>query len=266
MVSKYYINQNGHQLGPWTYEEILAEIKASRLTCTDYIFDDEKKDWVFLLEFSLFAEHVSGSSSWQQQNLWASKSNNHGEIRDHKENVAEEWFVLKGEENKYGPFSYLDLVKMLQEKNLLEYDYVWTSSLDEWKRISEIAEFSPEKIKELKKIGLAKVAKVFFRRKHARAQYGASILLHDNKSVWKGQSLEVSPGGAGLLIESDEVQIGQNLFLHFKAGEGVPAFNAACLIVSKQSGSGNLVRYGVKFTTISRSVQAAIKKYTDRAA
>lgn len=272
MGAKYFLNHNSQQLGPWTHQEVLAEIDAGHLTWTDYIFDEQKKDWVLLFEFAAFVENFksltggpanSEPSSPPNPILETSETMNKGKA---EEKDQEEWFVLKANQNKYGPFCFMDLVEMLQKKTLLEFDYVWTTRLDGWKRISETSDFAPDKIKGLAKSGLTEVSKGFFRRRHARAKYGASILLHDNSSVWKGHSLELSPTGAGLLIESDAIQIGQILFLHFKAGDGVPPFNAVCSIVSKQAGKGQEMRYGVKFTSISRSIQVAIKKYTDRAA
>ena len=181
-----------------------------------------------------------------------------------------EWFILKGE-NRYGPFSYLELVKMLQEKSLYEFDFIWHQGMSSWKRVAELSEFNVDKIKTLKKSDEVDVSEVFFRRRHARAQYGASILVHNNKSVWKGQGIEISAGGAAVVIENAALQPGQILFLHFKPGDGVPPFNAICTIVNKQflnnaSSTATPVRYGVKFTSISYSVQQSIADYTKKVA
>ena len=174
------------------------------------------------------------------------------------------WYLLRGE-NKYGPFSYLDVVKMLQEKKAFEFDFIWHSEMDAWKRISEVADFQPDKIRNLKDSPEAKSADVFFRRRHARANYGASILVHNNKDVWTGNSIEVSPGGAGVVLETDTLTVGMSLHLHFKAGDGVPPFNASCTVTSKAKVDGGF-RYGFKFTSVSQSIQIAIKKYTDKKA
>lgn len=174
------------------------------------------------------------------------------------------WYMLRGE-NKYGPFSYLDLVKMLQEKKAFEYDFVWHSEMESWQRISEVADFHPDKIRALKDTPEVKQSEVFFRRRHARALYAASILIHNNKDVWPGRSLEVSPGGAGVVLDTDSIEIGMSLHLHFKAGDGVPPFNAACTVMSKAKVKDGF-RYGFKFTSVSQSVQKAIKKYTDKKA
>ena len=50
----------------------------------------------------------------------------------------------------------------------------------------------------------------------------------------------------------------EKIFLHFKAGDGVPPFNAECTVVRKSVRSPNHVQYGVQFDKISQSVQKAI--------
>src|SRR5207253_697807 len=104
------------------------------------------------------------------------------------------------------------------------------------------------------------------RRRHVRAKYGTTLIVHNSKNVFRGTTFEISAGGAGILIENPNLQPGQSLFLHFQPGDGVPPFNAVCQIVSKQYtkerfSSSVPVKYGVKFTTLSQSVRESIKNY-----
>ena len=160
---------------------------------------------------------------------------------------------------------------MLQEKTLFEYDYVWHSKMPAWQRVVEVEEFSAQKIREMKESNDAAVSEIFFRRRHARASYGASLIVHNNKTVFRGQAFEISAGGAGVMIDNPNLQPGQSLFLHFQPGDGVPPFNAVCQIVSKQfvrdaSATSEPVKYGVRFTTLSQSVRESIKSFTTKAA
>ena len=249
---RYIVHHLGNQKGPWSVQEIGERLEKKELEWTDYIFDEQKRDWVMLLDHEVFAEQFK---KWRQPvtSVASKPPADNGE-----------WYILR-DENKYGPFLYLELIKMLQEKKLFEFDYVWNrQKMDSWKRISEVDDFGPEKIRQVKDNGGPDIKDVFYRRRHGRAKYGASILLHNNKEVWQGHSMEVSAGGAGLVIEANDIQVGQSLFLHFKAGDGVPPFNAVCTIVSKHPGKGKSVRYGIKFTSISQSIQQALKKFTDR--
>lgn len=182
-----------------------------------------------------------------------------------------EWYILR-EGNNYGPYSYVEVIQMLQVKNLFEYDFIWQPGFAAWKRVAEVSEFAAEKIKDLLHSQDPAVSEVFFRRRHARAKYGCSLIVHDNKSVHKGRSVEISVGGAGIIVFSHHLQPGQSLFLHFQPGDGVPPFNAIAMIVSKQfvkSGSVQevtslQVRYGIKFTSISQNIRESIKVYTDK--
>jgi len=249
---RYIVHHLGQQKGPWSTEEIVQRLQKKELEWTDYVFDEQKRDWVMLLDYHAFADQFQ---KWKQPTT---------PVASKPPPESAEWYILR-DENKYGPFLYLELIKMLQEKKLFEFDFVWNRhKMESWKRISEIDDFQPGKIREVKEGGGPELKDVFYRRRHGRAKYGASILLHNNKEVWHGHSMEVSAGGAGLVIESDEIQVGQNLFLHFKAGDGVPPFNAVCVIVSKYKTKGKSVRYGVRFTSISQSIQQALKKFTDR--
>ena len=178
------------------------------------------------------------------------------------------WYMLK-EGSNYGPFTRVEVIQMLQERNLYEYDYLWHPELSGWKKVSDVPTFSPEAIRQLKESGVDGVQEVFFRRRHARAKYGASMIVHNNKTVFKAKSLELSIGGAGIIVESAGLDIGQTLYLHFKPGDGIPPFNAICQVVSKQQlrniphGPGTPVKYGVKFTTITQKAREFIRGYTE---
>ena len=134
-------------------------------------------------------------------------------------------------------------------------------------RIAEMDAFAKEHIKSMKDSAMPEISQVFFRRRHKRVQYGGTLLIHDNKKVWKGKAVEISEGGAGVIMENSIVVPGQQLYLHFKPGDGVPPFNAICEVVSKQYVSGvkdpsSPVKYGLKFKTISAEAQKVIDGVT----
>ena len=174
----------------------------------------------------------------------------------------EAWYVLRGK-NKYGPYTYFELIRLLQQKTLFEYDFVWNVKMDNWKAIAEAPEFNSEKIRGLQKETNPEVREVFFRRRYSRIRMGSSILIHDNNKVWRGESLEVGLGGAGIVLPTDKLEIGQIIYLHFKAGDLVPPFNANCEIANKCTVQGGGVRYGLKFVNISRAVLTEIEKLTE---
>ncbi len=255
---KYIIHRSGVEKSPCSYSEVLADLEKKDLDWTDYVYDESQKDWVFLMDHPDFNERFKSLKPQGKPTSISSERQT--------EPVETEWYILRNE-NKYGPFSYLEILKMLQERKVFEFDFVWSRpQMNSWQRISELPDFQPEKIRDTKLAGGAMLSDIFYRRRHARAKFGASVLVHNSKEVWRGNSIEISAGGAGLILDTDRLQIGLSVFLHFKAGDGVPPFNAVCSIVSKQDLKDGKYRYGVKFNSISQSVQQAIKKLTNRAA
>lgn len=256
-MMNFYVSKNGQQLGPWSVDEIVNKLKAKDVAWSDYLYDETKKDWVVMMDHPSLAPHFKYEAPvdkpQEAQPLPASDA----------AKKDKDWFVLKGD-NRYGPFAFLEVVKMLQEKNLYEFDYIWNTYMQGWKRVAEVEEFRPEKIRELK--DLPHVQEVFFRRRHARAKYGASLIVHNNRAVWRGETIEISAFGAGIVVDTGTLEPGQTLFLHFKPGDGVPPFNALCSVVSKQGveGASARVRYGVKFTSISQNIQKAIKTFAEK--
>ncbi|MBO9666540.1 MAG: DUF4339 domain-containing protein [Bdellovibrio sp.] len=260
MAKQYYLSNNGTHIGPYSLETVLKKVEAHEHQWTDYVYDEAVGDWVMLMEHPEFSAKVSQKPT-SRPAVPVEPTPMTETLKD------KEWFILK-EGNNYGPFSQLEVVQMLQEKALFEYDYIWHARMSSWSRVAEVEEFTPEKIRGMKASTDTGLAEIFFRRRHARASYGASLIVHNNKTVFRGQALEISAGGAGVLIDNPHLQPGQSLFLHFQPGDGVPPFNAVCQIVSKQfvkeaaPGATDPVRYGVKFTTLSQSVRESIKTYT----
>jgi c-di-GMP-binding flagellar brake protein YcgR len=177
-----------------------------------------------------------------------------------------EWYILKGE-NKFGPFQYTDVIKMLQEKVVFEFDYAWKMGMAEWTRIAELNEYLPEHIKKLQNGLMPEIKNVFFRRKHPRVPFQSSVVVHDNNQVWKGEAIELSEGGVGLTMENSLVIPGQKLYMHFKPADSMPAFNAICEVVSKKFIDGvkdknTTICYGVKFINISSETFQHLQMYT----
>ncbi len=267
---KFYVSHNGQDMGPFAVSEIVEKVGSGELALTDYVYDEQQQDWVLLMENEQVAEALRAKKpkapprsphkeKTNPQPISPAPDLSQQTTSGDKGDDQRAWYVLKGE-NKYGPFSYLDLVRMLQEKVIFEFDYVWTGAMESWQRIAEIEDFGPERIRQLHNENRAEAADIFFRRRHSRVAFGGSILVHDNKRVWKGKGISISAGGAGILMENALILPGQTLYLHFKPGDGVPPFNALCEVVNKRYENDlrhkdALVHYGVKFTRISPEAQ-----------
>lgn len=269
MVKNYYVSKNNQQIGPFSEDDLINKIKAKEISWMDYVFDEAKKDWVIIVEHKafnkLFTESVLKSSI---NDPTLKKSPKVADVASSESIKEKAWYVLK-DSNNYGPFSKAEIIQMLQAKILYEYDFLWQPDMDSWKRLAEIEDFSRKNLKKLVQSGDPAVSEVFFRRRNVRVTYGCSLIVHNNKQIFKGRSLEISSGGAGVYIDTNQFAPGQNLFLHFQPGDGVPPFNAVCTIISKEFHShpvdkSDEYKYGVKFTSISQNIKQKIQEFAEK--
>lgn len=253
-MSTYYIASQGQQQGPFTLQEIEVQLTSEKINWHDYIYDHQSEDWVLLMEYTPLT-HLFNNSFATPIKPQLVKN-----VDPLKQRI---WFVLK-QNNNYGPFTKIELIQMLQSKTLQEFDFIWHEGLASWKRLSEVQEFSVSEIRFLFEKYKGKKdssGDVFFRRKFARAKLQSSAIVHDKKKVYKSVGIEISEGGAGLLIEDAEFEPNQQIYLHFKPAGDVPAFNAICKIVSRK---GQV--YGVQFLKVSAAAKSQIASYTKKKA
>ncbi len=254
-MSTYYIAHLGQQQGPFSISEIENKLNSGKLLWHDYIYDNKSQDWVMLMEFSdltfLFNKSFANPIL---QNPKMSKP----EPDLMKRRI---WYVLK-QNNNYGPFSKTELIQMLQGKTLHEFDFIWNNGMSSWKRLSDVSEFSAAEVESAFKTMQSSKddsgKAVFFRRKHTRIKCQTSAIVHDQKKIYKTVSVEISVGGAGLIIENVKFQMNQEIYLHFNPGVNGPAFNAICKIVSQK---GSL--FGVQFLKISGAAKSSISEFTN---
>lgn len=256
MLKKYFLAKSGHQMGPYTVNEILEKLHAAEHAWNDYIFDEAREDWLLLLEHPLFVEKYNQG--------WARGAMHTESLHPFHE---KKWMVQK-EDKKFGPFTYLEVIQMLQERTLLEQDKLALKNKTDWRMVKEFDEFSTQKVKELIARGEQQIREVFNRRRYPRAEFAGTLIVHDNKTVFRGQSFQISAGGAGLYIPSQGLQPGQTLLLHFHPSADVPAFNAVASVVSKFQPAREMQvkpqQYGVKFTSISQTIRERIYSFTNR--
>lgn len=265
---KYHVSHDGQELGPFSMNEIISQLNAGELTVMDYIYDDGKADWVAFVEHQEVMSLLKAAKPKAPPKQEA-QPDPEPQVPTKESSVEDgEWYVLKGE-NKFGPFSYFEMVKMLQEKLIFEFDFVWKSGMESWARVAETQDFASDTIQNLKTDKVGDVSDLFFRRRHKRSQYNGTLIVHDNNKVWKGQALEISAGGAGVVMQNAMIVPGDVLYLHFKPCDGVPPFNAICEVVSKKyvekvKGEGTPIRYGMKFTQINEADQKTLFDYTQK--
>lgn len=270
---KYLVSHQGQEMGPLTLDEVVAKVRGKELELFDYIYSEEKQDWVLLMEHTELAAKLKSNKPPRPPQAAETTKEEVSKVQAMPPAVPampeptktdahamDEWFVLKGE-NKFGPFVYEDVVKMLQQKVVFPFDFIWHGGMDGWKRVAEMAEFTEENIRKLFQSKGKQHKDVFVGRQHKRKQFTGRVIIHDNLTLWKGQGFEISKGGVGISMQNALVVPGQQVFVHFTGQGEFPAFNAVCEVVSKKFvNDSSPVQYGLRFLSLSQEVQAEFYK------
>ena len=247
----FYISRQGRQEGPHSLELIEDKLKTDYLTPNDYIYDSKTNEWLLISRFKLTQEICQKlvKKNGLSQSLEMIPINNN-------------WYLLKGE-NQSGPYPYIEIVQMLEDKKVFEYDYVWSPAMTSWERISECESFETEKLKPFLKNQNSKCP-VQFRRKEARVEIGVSLVIHNNKKLINGNSFELSATGASIGISGNEFSLGELLVVHFRPSKLVPAFNVHCEVISHtkilSENSIEKYRIGVRFLKINNDAKTVIRE------
>ncbi len=250
-MQAFYVSRKGYQEGPHSLELIEDKILSGYLTSQDHIYDPSVNDWVLISKFKLtkgMSRRVSSQDEITQPLATLPPKT--------------KWFLLRGESQE-GPYEFNEIVEMLQSHKVYEYDYVWTSSMAAWERLSDCEHFQPEKLKPFLKLGHDGDQKQY-RRRSARVELGSSMVLHNHKKLWNGAGFEVSIQGASIEVEGQSFRIGEMLVLHYRPSKMVPAFNAHCEVMSCRATNGAngtpKFRLGLKFIKVNTMARKALRE------
>jgi len=116
---KYFININGNNLGPLKFDEISERLINGLLTCDDYIFIMGDTDWKFIRDLDEFKDHIKPLTEPESNKVW---------------------FIRKDKKNT-GPFSTLEITRMLESGQIDINDYAWKKGLKNWLPLKDTGEF-----------------------------------------------------------------------------------------------------------------------------
>lgn len=270
-TDQFHVARGDTCIGRYAVSEILSRVERGELDPFDHVYDEDQKDWVAIIVHPAFTAHEDFWLKYQNVNVAKPVNPARAKPVPELEGGKEAWFALKGD-HRFGPFEYLELVRLTQEKNLHDWDYVWTKRLPKWTRISSLPEFHAETITHLREslsqeLG-GSVNEVFFRRRFARAAFEGSILVHNNQKLYRGRSLEMSAGGLSLVLNEGDIKVTDTLHLHVKPSRETPAFNAGCEVMQRRvlnSGDPKSpVVYGLKFVGLEERVKTEIDGWATR--
>ncbi|MGE3756793.1 MAG: PilZ domain-containing protein [Pseudobdellovibrionaceae bacterium] len=179
-----------------------------------------------------------------------------------------QWYVLKSS-RKYGPFGYIEMIKMMQQKALFDFDYVWTQGLPSWTPLARLDDFSHDRLTELVQSGDKSLKDSFIERRCPRVPVSVPLIIHNDQLLWKGRSLSISENGALILMENPALIPGQMLNIHFKRLHiNDEPFNVTAELISKKISkellhSRSCLKYAVRFLTVTPDGQKTLKHWVE---
>lgn len=174
----------------------------------------------------------------------------------------DEWHVLKGE-TQYGPYSYEEMIRMIQQNLVYSFDYTWGPHLESWTPLADLAEFSADRLSKLAE----KNVHAFNKRTNERVHCKLPVFVNDQQTLWDGTVENLSEGGALVLMKNPVLLPGNIVHLHFRSrNDKDVAFNCTAEILTKRLVKHRIqhdtgIHYAVKFLSKSASGEQQIKTF-----
>lgn len=293
---KFFLALKGRAVGPLTAQEVYDKIKAGEIGLLHYFWRDGWNDWKRVCddrEFTVLIPQkpTTASISHIREKLEGKKKKStpptagDGEIKN---------YYLYFNSSQYGPFSKHELVHVMKSHKLGRSAYLWMPGWPNWKRLSEIEEFSsfmmpaepPPELSEprvFKKNARGKTGKIertkesieptIGARMNSKAGIDASdkrgaprrplvarLFLHNDKDVIVAVCRDISIGGMQVLTDRVPGPVGSLIKLNVSPGDPgkVKGFVAEGEIVRVlEDGRG----FSFRFRKITDEARRAIEKY-----
>lgn len=176
------------------------------------------------------------------------------------------WYILRGE-MKYGPYEYKALIRMIQNGELFDYNYVWAPHMENWTLVGDLQEFSKDRLCRLIETK-DHLAGAFKDRKAPRVDLAVPVYAHNDQLFFDGQTLSISENGALILLNDPLLLPGQQVLVHFRKSEKNPeGFNVLGEIVRKNYSKQRLnvksgLHYAVRFLQVQDHGKAQLLNWT----
>jgi len=175
--------------------------------------------------------------------------------------TSNEWYLLRGEE-KFGPYTYADLVSFLQKNKVFLHDYVWTQHLEAWSPIGELPEFSFERTARLREKN--EQTPVFEKRKHHRVYCDLGVYVNNQQNIYHAVIKTLSVGGALILIQNPLLYASDQLVISFRETVFSKNLNLKSEIIQKRYTKERIqhdswIFYTVKFLDTTKEAQDLIQ-------
>lgn len=179
------------------------------------------------------------------------------------------WYVrLNNRES--GPYSYLEIISMINNKDIEYESEIVYRGLGGWYKVSEFANFTPENIEKAFDTfdhDPDNMDEIHFRRS-IRIPLSTETLVVANNYFFKAECMDLSTGGCLIKLARGKLKIDQKFIIHFYENPSLnlPAFNIHCEAVRALSaaklheGSAYYDLVGVQFENLKKSDKDKLKE------
>ena len=278
---KYYVWAAGTEQGPWTEDELRKQLQSGAVAYTDFVWEAAENAWQMLAlhyydEFQAPTKppkavlEAAVDQAVDEEAKVATLPTKPADLKkyakqsfDQQFGVSNEaiWFLYKDQE-KYGPYRFLEVVQLLQAKKCEPTDFIWKPGFGDWERIKAVPEFDSgilERLANVTSFSGINLDTVFIKRAFPRVPYDSEVILHDDQQLMIGEATTISEGGAFVKVAAPGHERGDRLKLHFSAS-GVPVpFN--CIAEVTQVCKTDPVGYCLKFIYLEQEDQERIKQF-----
>jgi hypothetical protein len=222
VMEKWFVIQNERVTGPFTSDEMKAQVADGHISAESLIWGRPLKSWTpaktWIKELSQAVQNAEKKVSYQ---MWH--------------------YAVEGVSK--GPISRTDLVNEIKNLHSKGEILVWTKGMKAWADLFEFYDLIDE-------IGIN-------RREHPRAHIQGSVVLKLNDQTIIGQLQTLSPGGFGATQINNQLSIGTVVTAEIRSealGQSVTGKAA----VQYLTDNGFV---GFKFTAVNMETKARIHEY-----
>lgn len=174
----------------------------------------------------------------------------------------DEWHILKAE-TQYGPYTYEEMIRLMQQNLIFSFDYAWAPHLESWTALADLQEFSTDRLANLAEKNISG----FHQRQHERVLCKLPVYVNDQQTLWEGQVENLSERGALIIMKNPALLPGNVVQIHFRSRTDQDlAFNCKAEVLTKrlvkqriQHNTG--IHYAVKFMEISNLGEKQIESF-----
>jgi hypothetical protein len=248
-VKTYLVEKSNQLLELLSATEISRRLQAGELNPALRVYDDVHGGWVRFFDHPLFQKKPEVAEPPRALQLVTTSA------------TPAEWYYLNGQA-PVGPFTYIEMIGMLQRKKISLASVVWKHGKPNWAQASSLEEFQSAIIQQLRHAGIPGINNYFAKRQFKRFAYTAKFILHNEDKLWRGVSFELSVGGVGILANTDILNIGQEVFIHKTSRGAEVNINAVAAVRSKHTEGmrSGQAKYGLEFVYISKDTQLEISR------